>query len=111
MQDRRPGAGEADDEHRRDDLLVGDRGEPLAVVHVVEAVHRVPQRALARDVTPDLVEPGVALERPEEPRHRLDERAVTEVVEAAGAARGFGNDRVDFEAIGRGAHHAPPPVG
>ena len=53
VQDRGTGAGEADDEHGRDDPLVGDRREPLPVVHVAESVHGVQERALARDETAD----------------------------------------------------------
>ena len=47
VQDRGSRAGKADDEHRRDDLLVGDRGEQFPIVDVVEAVHGVPEGALA----------------------------------------------------------------
>ena len=68
VQDRRAGPREPDDEHRCDDPLVGDRGDPLPVVHVVQPVHRVEQRPLRRDELADRVQPRLGRERVEEPR-------------------------------------------
>ena len=50
------------------------------------------QRAFARDQPAGLVQPRLVLQRIEEQRQRLEERAVAEVVEPAGAARAFGDE-------------------
>ena len=72
-------------------------GNCLRSFDVAEPVHRVPERALARDQAADLVEPGLVLERLEEQRQRLEERTVAEVVETARTAGRLGDDRVDLE--------------
>ena len=72
-------------------------GNCLRSLHVAEPVDRVPERAFARDQPTDLVEAGLAFERLEEQRQRFEERPVTEIVESAGTATGFGDDRLDGE--------------
>ena len=89
MEDGRAGAPETDDEHRLDDLLLGDPGIALAVVDVGQAVDDVPERPLPGDVLPHRVQPGVPLQRAHEQPQRLEEGPGPEVLQTAGTRAGF----------------------
>ena len=85
-------------------MILGDVVEALRdlTVHApsTEGVGNVPIAAIAYDsrrvISGSLF---VALQGLKEQRQRFEERSVTEVVEATGSARGFGDDDVRVEGL------------
>jgi hypothetical protein len=77
----RAGAREAHDEDGRDDLLVGDRGEPCAVGDEAQTLREEPDDGVPGGSEALGVEPGLAVQCGDQDLERLPVRDVAEVVE------------------------------
>lgn len=106
MEDRGAGPREADDEHRSDDPLLGDRREPFSVGHVAETVDGVEEGAFLGYEAADLVQAGFFLERLEEEGEGFEERPIAQVIGTPGPPDRLGDDRVHLELLRRHRRHA-----
>lgn len=81
MEVGRAGARQAHDEDRRDDLLVGDGGEPCAVGDEAQTLREEPDDRVPGGGETLGVEPGFAVQCGDQDLERLPVRDVAEIVE------------------------------
>ena len=100
VEDRRSGARQADDEDRPADRAVLDLGMAAADRGHAEPVLEQADEVGTHDQASEQRQPGLALERLQQPRERLAESVVAEVLEA-GRPHGAGFERLRVEADDR----------